>query len=59
MDEVDAATAAEFIHPKYAIPMHYNTFEVIKADPKQFVENLPEDIEGVIINPGEIFELKG
>ena len=50
---------AELIQPKYAIPMHYNTFDLIKADPRKFVENLPKGVEGVILNPGETFELKG
>ncbi len=32
----DAAKAVEFVKPKIAIPMHYNTFPVIKADPNEF-----------------------
>lgn len=32
----DAARAVEFVNPKVAIPMHYNTFPVIKADPDEF-----------------------
>ena len=32
----DAVTACEFVHPKIAIPMHYNTFPVIEADPLEF-----------------------
>ncbi len=32
----DAVIAAEFVNPKIAIPMHYNTFPVIKADPEEF-----------------------
>lgn len=32
----DAVKAVEFVAPKKAIPMHYNTFPVIKADPEEF-----------------------
>jgi L-ascorbate metabolism protein UlaG (beta-lactamase superfamily) len=32
----DAVKAVEFSKPKVAIPMHYNTFSVIKADPNEF-----------------------
>ena len=32
----DAAKAVELVNPKVAIPMHYNTFPVIKAEPNEF-----------------------
>ena len=32
----DAVKAVEFINPKLAIPMHYNTFPVIQANPIEF-----------------------
>jgi L-ascorbate metabolism protein UlaG (beta-lactamase superfamily) len=32
----DAVKAAEFINPKVVIPVHYNTFPVIQADPGEF-----------------------
>lgn len=32
----DAVRAVEFLNPKLAIPMHYDTFDVIKADPAVF-----------------------
>jgi len=32
----DAAKAVEFVAPKLAIPMHYNTFPIIAADPLAF-----------------------
>lgn len=38
MDVDDAVRAAKFIKAKIAIPMHYNTFPVIKADPQEFVQ---------------------
>jgi len=33
----DAVIAVDFVNPALAIPMHYNTFEVIEADPHEFV----------------------
>jgi L-ascorbate metabolism protein UlaG (beta-lactamase superfamily) len=32
----DAVKAVEFVNPKVAIPMHYNTFPIIAADPYEF-----------------------
>ena len=32
----DAVKAVEFVNPKKCIPMHYNTFPVIKANPNDF-----------------------
>ncbi len=32
----DAVKAVEFVNPKIAIPMHYNTFPIIAADPYEF-----------------------
>lgn len=36
----DAVKAVEFVKPKLAIPMHYNTFPVIAADPHAFKANV-------------------
>ncbi|MDR0927518.1 MAG: metal-dependent hydrolase [Ignavibacteria bacterium] len=33
----DATTAVDFVRPELAIPMHFNTFPIIPADPKEFV----------------------
>lgn len=32
----DAVIAAKFVRPRVVIPMHYNTFPIIEADPDQF-----------------------
>jgi L-ascorbate metabolism protein UlaG (beta-lactamase superfamily) len=32
----DAAKAVEFLKPRVVVPMHYDTFEVIAADPREF-----------------------
>ncbi len=36
MDAMDALRALDIINPDVAIPMHFNTFERIKADPTEF-----------------------
>ncbi|MFC2092803.1 metal-dependent hydrolase [Bacteroidota bacterium] len=54
----DAVKAAEFINAATVTPVHYNTFDVIKANPENFkkkVESL--GIRCNIMNPGDIVEL--
>ncbi len=61
MGPKEAAKAVELIKPKYAIPMHYHTFPVIKGDPKKFEEYVKEyapEVKVVILRPGEEIELK-
>ena len=60
MDVRDAIRAVEFVDPAVAIPMHYNTFEVIEADPEVFREGVEKlGKEAVILNPGETWSLEG
>jgi L-ascorbate metabolism protein UlaG (beta-lactamase superfamily) len=49
----DAVRAVEFVKPRTVIPMHYNTWEVITADPEQFRRQIGDRAEVVILNPGE------
>lgn len=50
----DALKAVEFLKPKIAIPMHYNTFDVIRQDPQKFIDGLRgTTIKGVILKIGE------
>lgn len=50
----DAVIAAQFLQAKMVVPMHYNTFPLIKQDPKAFVDSLAsEGIKGVVIEPGQ------
>jgi len=53
----EAAKAVEFVKPKMAVPVHYNTFPVIKIDPNEFIKKLPSGIEGKVMNPGDTIEL--
>lgn len=34
----DAVIAVDFVNPKIAIPMHYNTFPIIQANPQEFAD---------------------
>ncbi|WKZ20130.1 MAG: metal-dependent hydrolase [Candidatus Jettenia sp. CY-1] len=54
MGITDALKAVEFLKPKIAIPMHYNTFDMIKQDPRRFVEGLGSSLtRGVLLMIGE------
>ena len=53
MDVKDAARAIGLIRPRKVIPMHYDTFPPIKADPQQLVELAGEKAEIIILKPGE------
>jgi L-ascorbate metabolism protein UlaG (beta-lactamase superfamily) len=55
-----AVKALEFVRPRFAIPMHYNTFPVIKTNPEEFRKAVKEaniETEVVILKPGEFFEI--
>jgi L-ascorbate metabolism protein UlaG (beta-lactamase superfamily) len=57
----DAVRAAKFLRPKYLIPMHYNTFDLIAQDPKPFARQVVRAVPKtrvVVLKPGEAFELK-
>ena len=55
MDRYDAAVAAELIGAATVIPMHYNTFPPIEADPEAFRAEVESrtDSKVVILEPGE------
>ncbi len=59
MDIQDAALATSWINPKYAIPMHYNTFPVIKADPNQFKNQVEAElgIKVIVLESSETISL--
>lgn len=56
MGPEDAARAVEFIKPRVVIPMHYNTFDVIKQDPERFRSLVGGAAEVVVLQPGESYE---
>jgi L-ascorbate metabolism protein UlaG (beta-lactamase superfamily) len=52
----DALKAVDFLKPKIVIPMHFDTFEVIKQEPKEFKERLKTSKTKVkILKIGEEF----
>jgi L-ascorbate metabolism protein UlaG (beta-lactamase superfamily) len=54
----DAVKAVDLLRAKLNIPMHYNTFDLIKANPKDFASKVEQRGARVqIVNPGQIFEL--
>jgi L-ascorbate metabolism protein UlaG (beta-lactamase superfamily) len=54
----DAVRAVEFVNPITAIPIHYNTWPPISADPNKFKKLLNEmGRECIVINFGEEIEL--
>jgi len=55
MDLNDALRAVEFIKPKISIPMHYNTFPLIKANPEEFKKKNKES-NTVVLSIGETYE---
>jgi len=52
MDINDAVRAVDFIKPKIVIPMHYNTFAGIEANPNEFKRRV-ENVEVKILEAGE------
>ena len=60
MDIVQASKAVEMLKPKIAIPMHYDTFPVIQANPEDFkkiVEEKQLPTRVIILKPGDKLDL--
>jgi L-ascorbate metabolism protein UlaG (beta-lactamase superfamily) len=55
----DALKAVQLIQPKVVIPIHYNTFDVIKQDPEKFKTAVEAQTTArcVILKPGDALEL--
>ena len=57
MGIADAVKAAEFVNATVAIPMHYNTFGWIQADPGEFVKRVQVGgRKAVVVTPGATYE---
>lgn len=59
MDVTDAVKTVKSMKPDYAIPMHFNTFDAIRADPNEFRERIEKSIiktKVIILKPGQEFE---
>lgn len=51
----DAAKAAEYVKCNTIIPMHYNTWPLIEADPEKLKEKVKQDV--ITFEPGETKQL--
>lgn len=56
MGPEDALLAADWIHAKTVVPIHFNTFPVIRQDPHAFVSDVRTG-EGKVMEPGDVIEL--
>ncbi len=54
----DAVRAAGFLKAGINIPMHYNTFDIIKADPEEFARKITAaGRKAVVVKPGSEYKL--
>lgn len=52
MGPEDALVAAEWVNAKHVVPVHYNTFELIRQDGERFVSELQKiGIQGHFLKP--------
>jgi L-ascorbate metabolism protein UlaG (beta-lactamase superfamily) len=57
MDVGDAVKAVSFLKPIKAIPMHYDTFDMIRSDAGSFVQKVKASgYDAQLMNPGESVE---
>ncbi|RKY88445.1 metal-dependent hydrolase [candidate division KSB1 bacterium] len=50
----DAVEAVKMLNPGKVIPMHYNTWDIIKADPEEFCKKIEGlSTECIILSPGK------
>ncbi len=59
MDIVDAVKATKVLKPDVVIPMHYNTFDMIRASPEEFARKIEKSnlkTKPVVLAPNERFE---
>ena len=55
----DALRAVKLIEPRQVVPIHYDTFDVIKQDPRAWAERVKKETSAqvTVLNPGESIEL--
>jgi L-ascorbate metabolism protein UlaG (beta-lactamase superfamily) len=55
----DALRAVKLIEPQQVVPIHYDTFDVIKQDPHAWAERVRKETtaKATVMNPGESLEL--
>jgi L-ascorbate metabolism protein UlaG (beta-lactamase superfamily) len=59
MGPEDALRAVKLIEPARVVPIHYNTFDVIKQDPHAWANRVKEETSArvTVMNPGDHIEL--
>ena len=57
MDIDDACRAVTFLKPKLVVPIHYNTWPIIEADPKSFAQKVPAPATVVALEPGQSLDI--
>lgn len=58
MNPPQAVQAAKWVRPKLTIPIHYNTFPVIRQNPNRFVASLRKNgLRGVVLNPDQSMQI--
>jgi len=45
MDRLDAVRAVKFLRPRHVIPIHFNTFDMIKTDVQAFVKDINRETD--------------
>jgi L-ascorbate metabolism protein UlaG (beta-lactamase superfamily) len=60
MGILEATKAVELLGVPKVIPMHYNTFDVIRQDPREFKDSVSRKTrsEPIILQPGESYSLE-
>ncbi len=55
----DALKAVKLIKPQVVVPIHYDTFEVVKQDPHAWASRVQADTDtqAIVLGPGESYEL--
>jgi L-ascorbate metabolism protein UlaG (beta-lactamase superfamily) len=59
MGPEDALRAVKLIEPRRVVPIHYNTFEVIRQDPDAWAARVRRETraEAIVMRPGETIEI--
>ena len=59
MGPEDALRAVELLEPKVVIPIHYDTFDLIKQDPYAFARRVEAETPAkcVVLKPGDTYDL--
>ncbi|QGG49093.1 metal-dependent hydrolase [Heliorestis convoluta] len=60
MGPEDAIFATKWLHPRYVVPMHYNTFPLLQQDGEAFKKMVHEgsDAQCQLMEPGDSFVIK-